>query len=230
MVAAPERRLAGRLGIAAVAAAAVSVPFVLLMLLVLGNVDWLRRLDHGVADTLHAQVLGFDGRTAALVLVQELTQPWRLYCLSAVVFLVLLLRRQVRLAMWLAAATLTGWFLGFSLKLVVQRARPSFPDPVEIAPGYSFPSGHALNSVIFAGTMVLLLDRVVHGVWRVVVWAVGVLFVLLVGFDRVAIGAHYVSDVVAGWAVALAVLVATVVAFETWRRHERQRRTSGGPA
>ncbi len=226
-IAPSERRLAARLGLAALGALLVSVPFLLLMLLVLGNVGWLRRLDRGVADALHTRVLGFDGRTDALIFVQEVAQPWRLYCVSAVVLLALLVRRRVRLAMWLVAATLTGWFLGFSLKLVVQRARPSFPDPVETAPGYSFPSGHALNSVIFAGTMALLLDRVVHGVWRVVVWALAVLFVLVVGFDRVAIGAHYVSDVVAGWAVGVAVLVATVVAFATWRKHEHLSRAEG---
>jgi len=44
--------------------------------------------------------------------------------------------------------------------------------------------------------------------------------VLLVGFDRVALGVHYVSDVVAGWIVALACLVGTAGAFEVWRREQ----------
>jgi undecaprenyl-diphosphatase len=42
--------------------------------------------------------------------------------------------------------------------------------------------------------------------------------VLLTGFDRVALGVHYVSDVVAGWIVALACLAGTAGAFEVWRR------------
>ena len=53
---------------------------------------------------------------------------------------------------------------------------------------------------------------------------------LLTGYDRVALGVHYVSDVVAGWVVALACLAGTAPAFEIWRREQgrRLRRSSEG--
>jgi undecaprenyl-diphosphatase len=216
----PEGRLGLHLGAGMLAAAALAVAFVLLALLVLVKVDWLQRADQGVADALHRRVASSPRVVDALVLVQEVTQPWRLYLVSAVVLIGLVVRQRHRLAMWLLATSLTGWFLGYSLKLVVQRARPTFDEPLQTVIGYSFPSGHALNSVIFAGTMALLLDRVVRGVWRVAGWIAAVGLVLLVGFDRVAIGAHYLSDVFAGWVVGTAVLVATVTAFRVWRRHE----------
>ena len=44
------------------------------------------------------------------------------------------------------------------------------------------------------------------------------MLVLLTGFDRVALGVHFVSDVVAVWVVGLAVLAGTSGAFEFWRR------------
>jgi membrane-associated phospholipid phosphatase len=216
-----EGRLGLHLGAGMLAAGALAVAFVLLALLVLTKVDWLQRADQGVADALHRRVGGSPSLVDALVLVQEATQPWRLYLVSAVVVVGLVVRRHHRLAMWLLATSLTGWFLGYSLKLVVQRARPTFDEPIQTVIGYSFPSGHALNSVVFAGTMALLLDRVLRGAWRVVAWTVAAGFVVLVGFDRVALGAHYLSDVFAGWVVGTAVLVATVTAFRTWRRHER---------
>ena len=53
---------------------------------------------------------------------------------------------------------------------------------------------------------------------RWLAYALGVAVVLLTGFDRVALGVHYVSDVVAGWIVALACLAGTAGAFEVWRR------------
>jgi undecaprenyl-diphosphatase len=53
---------------------------------------------------------------------------------------------------------------------------------------------------------------------RIVAWVAGIALVLLIGFDRVALGAHYVSDVVAGWLVAAALVAATTAALETWRR------------
>jgi undecaprenyl-diphosphatase len=52
----------------------------------------------------------------------------------------------------------------------------------------------------------------------VAAWVVGVTIVLVTGFDRVALGVHYVTDVVAGWLVAVALVAATAAAFETWRR------------
>jgi undecaprenyl-diphosphatase len=42
----------------------------------------------------------------------------------------------------------------------------------------------------------------------------------LVGFSRVGLGVHYVSDVVAGWVFGLAWLAATVAAFRIWRRQK----------
>jgi undecaprenyl-diphosphatase len=48
---------------------------------------------------------------------------------------------------------------------------------------------------------------------------VGALLVtLLTGADRVLLGVHYVTDVVAGWALALATLAGTLTAFSLWRR------------
>ena len=53
-------------------------------------------------------------------------------------------------------------------------------------------------------------------------WSVGAVLVLLTGFDRIALGVHYVSDVVAGWFAAGAVLAGTTVAFGAWRGRQRE--------
>ena len=119
-----------------------------------------------------------------------------------------------------------GGVLGVVLKLLVDRARPTFPEPVAHASGYSFPSGHALNSALGVGVLLLVFLPVLTRVGRAVAYTLGAALVLLTGYDRVALGVHYVSDVVAGWAVALACLAGTAAGFEIWRREQGRRPTT----
>ena len=84
----------------------------------------------------------------------------------------LLFRRQRRLAAWAATTMVAAGVLGYVLKVVVERARPQLPDPVASAPGFSFPSGHALNSFAFFAMLVLLLEPLLSRRGRWIAWAV----------------------------------------------------------
>jgi undecaprenyl-diphosphatase len=68
--------------------------------------------------------------------------------------------------------------------------------------------------------LILVFLPVVHGAARTLMYAVGAALVLLTGFDRIALGVHFVSDVLAGWVVALACIAGTSAAFEIWRREQ----------
>ena len=81
--------------------------------------------------------------------------PWVFRTAVAVLVVVLFWRGARRLAWWAAITMTAGSILGFALKLLVARTRPSFDLPLATAPGYSFPSGHALNSAV--GVLVLVL-------------------------------------------------------------------------
>ena len=67
------------------------------------------------------------------------------------------------------------------------------------AQGYSFPSGHSNNSVTFYGSIAAALKKR----WMIIA---AVLLALLIGFSRVAVGVHYPTDVLAGWAVGIAII------------------------
>jgi membrane-associated phospholipid phosphatase len=85
-------------------------------------------------------------------------------------------------------------------------ARPRPPTQIWIVltiPG--FPSGHAVTVVVFYGLLAYLLVPNLRSVfWKVVVAAAALFLIVYVGFSRVFTGGHYLTDVLAGYAVGIA--------------------------
>jgi undecaprenyl-diphosphatase len=219
----PKRGLPQRLLLGALAASLVAVPFTLLMVLVLSEWEPLERLDRSVADRLNETALGDATLVDVLDVGARVTEPWTFRAIVAAVAVWLWLRGARRLAAWAVVTAALGGILGVVLKLLVERSRPAFPEPVATASGYSFPSGHALNSMLCVGILILVFLPVLSRAGRVVAYVLGAAVVLFTGYDRIALGVHYVSDVLAGWVVALACLAGTSAAFEIWRREHGRR-------
>ena len=219
----PKHGLLGRLGLGALVAVLVAVPFTLLMLLVESEWEPLEELDHEVADSLNSVARGNGSLVNALDAGAVIFEPFVFRAVVLGVAIWLWRRGAQRLAAWAVVTMAVGGILGVLLKVLVDRARPAFPEPVAHASGYSFPSGHALNSMLGVGVLLLVFLPVLRGTGRIIAFVAGAAVVLLTGFDRVALGVHYVSDVLAGWVVALAVLAGTATAFEVWRREQGRR-------
>jgi undecaprenyl-diphosphatase len=212
-------RLRPRLALAALAGFVLAVPLTLLALAVRGGWGPVRRLDLSVADALHGWVGSRPLLPRLLRVLDVVLHPWVFRTAVAALVLVLVWRGARRLAWWAAITMITGSVLGLALKLVFARTRPSFDLPLATAPGYSFPSGHALNSAVGVLVLVLALLPALPGVRaRLALWLAGLLVIALTGFDRIGLGVHYLSDVLAAWLVGGALVAATAAAFETWRR------------
>jgi undecaprenyl-diphosphatase len=220
---APQRSLGGKLLLGGLAALLVAVPFTLLALLVLSKWAPLARLDADVASSLNRLALRSEDMVDVLRVLAVVLDPWVFRVVVVAVSVWLWQRGARRLALWAVTTTVIGGVLGAVLKYVVERARPTFDEPVAHASGYSFPSGHALNSFLCTGVLVLVFLPVLTAAGRRLAYAIAGFVVLLTGYDRVALGVHYVSDVVAGWIVATACLAGTAAAFEIWRREQGRR-------
>ncbi|WP_329241725.1 phosphatase PAP2 family protein [Streptomyces sp. NBC_01478] len=219
--------LLGSVTVAAVAA----VPFGLLLVLVEGHWQPLRRLDAGAARQLNETALQHPAWTDVLrFLSDRVWDPVTLRTAVALLTVWLLYRRAWRLALWSAVTATAGGLIGLLVKVVVERARPSLEDPVAHAPGFSFPSGHAMTATTSFAILLLVLLPVVPRALRALCWCVSVVSVLGVGFTRIALGVHWFSDVVGGWLLGLAVVALTSWAFEAWRVDVGRGRTgvSGG--
>jgi len=82
----------------------------------------------------------------------------------------------------------------------------------------SFPSGHAQSAMVAASVLLLVSLPLLRCAWRWVAVGVAVVFVLAIGFARVTLGVHYVSDVLAGYVLGAAWVAAMIAAFNAWRR------------
>lgn len=222
----PDAALGLRLTLAAVAAALTAVPLALLIVLVTRGWGPLHDLDVSVDTSLHAYAVRSPGFVSFLTLVSRVLDPMVFRVICVAVALWLLRRGLPRLALWVVVTMTVGGLLGMFLKTAVGRARPHLPDPVSHAGGLSFPSGHALNSFLGCGVLLLVFLPTLSRRGRIVAGCLAVAATALVGFSRVGLGVHYVSDVVGGWVVAAAVLAATSAAFESWRRSQGRPATS----
>jgi membrane-associated phospholipid phosphatase len=132
---------------------------------------------------------------------------WVLTPVVLTLTLALFVARRWRHALLLALAMSFEAALDGLLKHIVGRPRPAlFEVLLHKAPGFGFPSGHAMAAGAFAGALVAICWRTP---WRWPVAALGFMFALGVGASRVYIGVHYPSDVVGGW-LAACVLVSTL--------------------
>lgn len=154
------------------------------------------------------------GLLTALTVIQTVSQPVFVYLVAlGVVIWVWRAKRLKGRALWAFVTMLAGWSIGALAKLVVQRARPIVDDAVPHAEGYSFPSGHVLNITVAASVLVFLLWPVLSVTVRRVGIATAALAVVVVGFDRVFIGAHFPSDVVAGFILGIGIVFSSWLGF-----------------
>lgn len=119
------------------------------------------------------------------------------------VFLFLIGQRYF--ALFMLVSTVGGTFVVTILKEIFDRPRPNFmPDGLYVYTE-SFPSGHAMVSAVVYLTLGALITRLVPGVvLKLYIMAIALILTGLVGLSRVYLGAHWPSDVLAGWAAGAA--------------------------
>jgi undecaprenyl-diphosphatase len=107
------------------------------------------------------------------------------------------------------------------VELGVRRPRPPRADWLSAAQGWSYPSGHTTQAVAAWGILALLAAQQARGRTRFAVVAGAVVMSAVVAASRVYLGVHWLTDVLGGAALSVAVLATWSVLRLVWRRAER---------
>ena len=170
---------------------------------------------------------------AATEALQNFERPWATRLAQWATWMgnsltvVLLCAGLVLIALWdgeggvavLAPFTLLSLPINAVVKNLVDRARPG-EDEAKVHPGprwgFSYPSGHSMQSAAFYGFLAYLLWILIPAPpLRIALASAFALLPVLVGLSRVYLGAHWASDVVGGWAGGLFVAVPLALLYPT---------------
>ncbi|MCF2526245.1 phosphatase PAP2 family protein [Yinghuangia soli] len=194
---------------------------VVVLLTVLVETAWgpLERLDAAVAEDCRHWVAADPARERTLLILSDWV--WDPFAFRGVVLAVCVWlwwrrggRSRLPQVLWAAVALLVAVGLSGSAKVVFDRPRPE--GMAVTAPGGSFPSGHVLTATAAVGVLVVLLRPHLSARGRPWLYAGAAVSAIGVGATRVLLGAHFLSDVVAGWILGGVVLAVTLAVFR-WR-------------
>jgi membrane-associated phospholipid phosphatase len=214
----PNQRYGLRLTLFALAVSLAGIPFALLLIQVTSRGPMVRH-DRSVSQALFQLKAHYPLLSKVFNVASFLGFPPWFWVLIGGVTVYLWVRGLKRLVAFLLSTTIGGSVVNTIVKESVDRPRPTFRDPgaVTFQTGKSFPSGHSMSSTIAYGALLLIFLPLIPRRWRVAAVIGTVVLVLSIGIARLGLGVHYVSDVLGGYALGLAWLIASTAAFSIWR-------------
>jgi undecaprenyl-diphosphatase len=212
----PAQRYGLRLTLFAIAVILVFVPFGLVLSQVVDNGP-LTTYDRAIAEELHDVVRAHPWTITPLQALSFLGKPIWFYGIVTIACAYLLWRARRRLVAYLVLTGLGGGFVDWAVKEIVSRDRPKLEEPVATAWGQSFPSGHSFTSTALYGALLLVFLPAIPKRFRPAAFIAYATLVLAIAFSRLALGVHFVTDVVGGIVLGAAWLVASTAAFSIWR-------------
>lgn len=159
--------------------------------------------------------------TAVLLDITALGGTPVVMTITALCFAGLLITRHWHGALALVLSVAVTQVVVYGIKAIVERDRPAVDGAHAEAAGYAFPSAHAATSVALYGLLALVAVAHLRGAMRASACVVAVGIITAVGLTRVYLGAHYPTDVLAGW------LIGAVIALAAWRSAQAIRRAAG---
>jgi membrane-associated phospholipid phosphatase len=178
--------------------------------------NWVTTIDSSLLELGHHHGIAHPGWVTAWNVFCTALGPaaFRLATLGVIIFS--LVRRNVRVAMFLVISVELSGLITEIAKYAASRPRPT--SALATAPSTSFPSGHALGVMVCVLALLTVVLPIVRRPLRAWLVALGAVTVVTIGIGRVVLNVHYPSDVLAGWAMGYAYFVACLLIVPPSRR------------
>ncbi|MBP1040448.1 phosphatase PAP2 family protein [Vagococcus sp. BWB3-3] len=183
-------------------------------------------IDQPISDVIRANMT--DGKSTFYIAITQLGSGTVIAGLVLVVSLVCWYRKYLSEALWLIInSALIAGVGNYLIKFAFQRPRPSVPHLVTET-HFSFPSGHAMGSMLFYGTLIVILPILISNPrLRLAAQILLGLLILLVGISRIYVGVHYPTDILGGYLLGAAWILGTYPTFQKrrfiWRFQGKQK-------
>ena len=143
--------------------------------------------------------------------ISFICSPKFMIVLNVLLFIFIIVKKKYKLFI-IVLSSISSVIINNLVKIIVRRERPDYLIMV-IEKSYSFPSGHAMISVLFFGSIIYLVNKYNLKYKKLITFSLST-FVLLVGISRIYLGVHYLTDVVGGYLLGFIVLFLIIHLFE----------------
>ena len=179
--------------------------------------SWLKEFDESIGSAVRS--MRSDAVTPVALFFTLMGNAITEFIVFVVVALILLIKFKHKWeTLVLLIGVLTAWGLNQLFKDLFQRERPAGMRLIE-EDSFSFPSGHAMVSILFYGLIGYLLWVNVRRIWKAawLIPVVTIVVVVCIGLSRIYLGVHYPSDVLAGFAAGGGGLIGCIMAIHRIR-------------
>ena len=187
--------------------------------------DVLVHRDEAVATWFHTNGTALGDRI--FVIISMIGSPAAMAVLFGAAVLYLWRAKQRPLLVAWALSYVGGTVLDGIMKDVIRRPRPEFAAKFLHFQSWSFPSGHSMGSLIGFSMLaytIIKVGKIESLAARVAIWAAALIMIALVGYSRIYLAVHYLSDVVAGYTLGLLWLAVCFTGLQMVSRRAELRR------
>lgn len=144
-----------------------------------------------------------------LLFITRIGDPHTVVPLTGVVFVFLLVKRQRMAATFFALDAAGGVALSYFLKLAFSKPRPQLWESAIEEVTYSYPSGHALGSMVIYGFLSYVFARM-YPRYAAAIYTFAVFMIVSIGFSRLYLGVHWPTDILGGYGIGFLWVMACI--------------------
>ena len=168
---------------------------------------------------LHIRQFANPVLDSAMLFITRIGDPRTVVPLTGIVFIFLLVKRQRLAAAFFAINAAGGAALSYFLKLAFSKPRPQLWESAIEEVTFSYPSGHALGSMVIYGFLSYVFATL-YPRFSTAIYTFAVFMIVSIGFSRLYLGVHWPTDIIGGYGIGFLWVMACVSLLRLWRRED----------